>query len=147
MPSGKKIAVLLVALTVAAVFITPISNVVSDSTGTQSVTNTSATADIGNWSDDLEGYDVESGTTTVYWYNSSSSSNETLTEGTDYEFDYDDARVKILAGNTHGISDGDQLYVSYDYAATSGATSTVANLVPLFVVLLILVTIGKEVEV
>jgi hypothetical protein len=143
--NGQKIAALLIGVTIAATLLTPVASTVTDNTGTQTVTNTTVTADVGNWSADLEGYNVVQTSETVYWYNSSSGANETLTEGTDYEFDYDDARVKPLSGGS--VSDGDTLYVSYDYQATSGTVQTVSDLIPMFLVLLILVTIGNKLRV
>lgn len=144
MASGRQIAALLIAVTIAATLLVPISDVVSSGTGQQTVTNTTVTADVGNYSEDLEGYDVDETSETVVWYNSTSGSNETLTEGTDYEFDYQDARVKPLA--TGPVSDGDTLYVSYDWQATDSTVSTIAGLVPLFVALLILVKLTDKVR-
>lgn len=144
MVKGRTIAALLIAVTIAGTLVVPISDIVDSSTGTQTVNNTTVTADVGNYSADLEGYNVVQSSETVYWYNSSSGSNETLSEGTDYEFDYDDARVKPLASSD--VSDGDTLYVSYDYEATDGTVSSIAGLVPLFVVLLMLVKLSDKVR-
>lgn len=144
MASGKQIAALLVAVTIAGTLLTPIADVIGGSTGVQTVGNQTVTADVGNFSNDLEGYDVVQDSETVYRFNSTSGANESLTEGTDYEFDYDNARVKPLAAGS--VEDGDTLYVAYDYQATSGTVTTVAGLVPMFVALMILVVLANRVD-
>lgn len=136
-------AAVFIAVTVAAVFIGPISTVVTGTTGQQSVTNESLTADVGTFQD-LEGYDVDD-SETVYWYNKTSGQNETLTEGTDYEFDYTEGRIKFLSGGS--VSSGEDVYVSYDYQATSATVATIGGLVPLFVVLLILVKLTNKMDI
>lgn len=140
--NGKQMAGVFVALTVAAVFITPFANVVGSSTGMQSV-DTETTANIGQ-ADDLTGYDVVDDSVVVERYNETSASNETLVEGTDYEFDNTEASLTPLESGD--VQEGDTLYVSYDYRATSDSVATVSGLVPLFVVLLILVTISDKMD-
>lgn len=141
--NGRQLATIFIAVTIAAVFLTPLNTVTTGSTGVQTVNNTTVTADVGNYSS-LPKYDVQSGTEEVVWYNSTSGSNETLVEGTDYEFDNENARIRPLSGGS--VSDGDTLYVSYDYQATSGTVATIGRLVPLFVALLILVTLTQKID-
>lgn len=140
---GSKIAALLVGLTLAATLVLPMVNVIDRSTGVQTINNTSVEpVDPGNWSKDLPGYNANDGET-VKWYNSTSGSNETLTEGTDYKIDQDQPRIKILKGGS--VSQGDQVWATYDYQATDSTTSTIADLVPLFLVLLMLVSLGNKI--
>lgn len=141
--NGRQLAAVFIAVTIAAVFLTPINTVVTGSTGVQTVTNETVTADVGNYSS-VTGYDVESGSEEVIRYNESTGQNETLVEGTDYEFDYENARIKPLSGGS--VDDGDTLYVSYDYQATSSTVATIGGLVPLFVALLILVTLSNKID-
>lgn len=141
--NGRQLATVFIAITIAAVFLTPISTVVTDSTGVQTVENETVTADVGNYSG-LTGYSVDSSSEEVVWYNSTSGQNETLVEGTDYEFDYEESRIKPLSGGS--VSDGETLYVSYDYQATSETVATIGSLVPLFVALLILTTLSSKID-
>lgn len=133
----------MVALAVAATLVGPFNAAVADSTGTQSVTNESVTAEIDTFVE-LDGYDIVTDSETVYWYNNSSSSYEEVTSGTDYEMNYDPGQIKALSGGS--IGDGDELKVSYDYQATDGTTTTIAGLVPLFVVLLILGVLAAKIQ-
>jgi hypothetical protein len=141
--NGKQMAGLFVAVTIAAVFLTPFSTIIAGSTGVQSVQNTTVTADVGNASQ-LDGYDVVADSETVYRYNQSAGTNETLTAGTDYEINDAAARLRPLASGA--VQDGDTLYVSYDYRATSSTVSRIAGFAPLMLALLILVTIGNKIQ-
>ncbi|WP_148414921.1 hypothetical protein [Haloferax sp. KTX1] len=131
--NAKGIAAVLIAATIAATLFMPISNVVTGNTGTQSVVNETATADVGT-AVDLDGYEVVADSETVYYDNGSGWT--TATAGTDYSFDDNSASVTALSGGS--IDDGAALRVSYDYQATSGSTTTITGLIPLFVALLIL---------
>lgn len=129
-------------LAIAAIVFVPLNTVVTQNVGSQTVTNETVTASVGEWQD-LEGYDLDQNSETVYWYNSTSGSYETLTEGTDYEIRYDSGELKPLSGGT--VSDGDELKATYDYQATSPIVTTVVLLVPTLVVLLMLVTAARPV--
>ncbi len=142
MVSGKSIAGLLVAVTIAATLFMPINSAITGNTGDITVENETVTADIGN-ATDLDGYSIEDGSETVEWYNESSSSWETVSSGTDYEMNYDEGSITALSGGT--INDGDDLRVDYTYAATDGTTSTVMGLIPMFLGLLMLVSLAKPV--
>lgn len=141
MASPQTVVAVALALAIAAVVFVPLSTVVASNVGTQSVTNESVTAQTGEWQE-INGYDVED-SETVRWYNSTSDSYETLTEGTDYEFRYDAGEIKPLEGGT--VSDGDELLVTYDYQATNGIVATVVGLVTTMLALLMLVTAAKPV--
>jgi len=139
MADAKGIAGVLIALTIAASLFAPVASSVNSSTGVQTVTNETVTADVGNYVD-VGGYDIDSSTVTVY--QPTGSAYETATQSTDYEFNTSDGSIKALSGGD--IGDGETLKVSYDYQATDDTTSTVANLVPLFMALLIVgVLAGK----
>lgn len=143
MVSSKTIAVLMIAATIAMTLFNPVSTAIGDNTGSVTVTNETVTASPGNYTD-LRGYDIDSGSETVYWYNSSSSSYEQVSSPDDYEMAYQNGSIQANSSGT--IGEGDELKVSYDYQATDGTTTTVAGLVPLFLLLLILVTIAAKVQ-
>lgn len=137
--SNEKIVVVLLAATIVAVLFAPLSGVITSGTGDVDVENESVTASTSEYVQ-LDGYDVESGSVTVWWYNSTSDSYETVTEGTDYEIAYDTGAIQANSSGT--ISDGDDLLVTYTYAATDGTTGRIADLIPLFLGLLMLVAIA-----
>lgn len=137
MASPRRYAALLIALTIAATLFTPITNSVVDATNEQSVTNETVTAQTGTFVD-LERYQLVDGSETVY-----NSSGVEMTRGTDYEIDYGDGRIKALSGGD--ISDGSEIQVSYQWRQTTGTTSTVLDLIPLFVALLILAIMASQV--
>jgi len=140
MATGKQIAVVVIAATIAMTLFAPISGMVSSSSGSQSVTNETFTASIDERVE-LDGYDVESGSETVYWYNSTTESYETV-DDSDYTFHYEGGDITIESGGD--ISDGDDMRVDYEYQATSGATTTVMVLIPLFVALMVLGAFADE---
>jgi len=142
MVSGKSIAGLLVAVTIAATLFMPINSAITSNSGDITVTDEEVTADIGNETQ-LDGYSIEDGSETVEWYNETSSSWETVSSGTDYSMDYEQGTITALSGGT--INDGDDLRVDYTYAATDGTTSTVMGLIPMFLGLLMLVSLAKPV--
>lgn len=139
MASGKQIAGLMIALTIAITLFGPINAAVVDNTGEQTVTNESVTADLDNYVG-LDSYSIKDGSETVLYDNGTDWVE--ATSGTDYEMAYDNGSIKALS--TGSISDGQELKVSYDYEATSGTTTTVTNLVPLFVALLVLGVMGAR---
>lgn len=143
MVKGEQIAGLLVAVTIAAVLFSPVATVVSDNTGEQTVTNETVTASHGDWVE-LNGYAIQEDSETVYWHNSTSDQWEEATSPDDYEMDYPPGAIRTNSSGT--IPDGDEIRVSYTYEATSGTTSTVLGMVPMFVALLILVTLAVKVE-
>lgn len=141
MASARELATVLVALTIAATLLAPITAAVTDGTGTQSVENETITAETDTYQQ-VNGYQVDDSTLVVEWYNETSGSYENLTEGTDYEFNYSAGSIQPLSSGD--VSDGDELRLTYDYQATDSTTTTVAALIPLFVSLLIIgVLAGK----
>lgn len=135
MVSGRGIAAILIGATIAAVLFMPINSAVADNTGEVEVDDEELAASTGDWQE-LDGYDIVSDSETVEWYNDSSSSWETVSSGSDYEMDDEAGQIRTLSGGT--IEDGDDVRVSYTYAATDGMTTAVVVLIPLFVALLIL---------
>lgn len=139
----RTVAAILVAAAIAATLFAPFAGAVTDNTGTQSVTNESVTAAPAGEVASLGGYDLVSGSETVYWYNSSSSSYEQVTAGTDYEINEEPGEIKTLSGGE--ISDGDDLKVTYDYEATGSTTTSVVTVAPLLLALLVLVVLSKPI--
>lgn len=127
-----------IAVAIAAILLGPTITAVQDNTGTQTI-NESVTADVGNWTQ-LEGYQIVEDSETI-----ETTGGVTLTAGTDYEMAYENGSIMALSGSTE-ISDGDTLEATYDYEATSGMTTTVIGYGPLFLGLLLLVTIAAKVQ-
>jgi len=143
MVKPRTIATLVIALTIAATLLTPFANIVASNSGDVDVENETVTADHDTYVD-LEGYDIETNSETVWFQNGTQGSWEQASSGTDYEMNYTAGSVHALSSGD--ISDGEQLKVSYTYAATSGSTTTVVQLTPLFVALLILVTMASKIQ-
>lgn len=140
---GKKAALVLIPLVVVAVLLGPLATTVNGNTGDQTVTNETVTASNTSYVE-LQGYDIDDTSETVYWLNSSSGSYETVSEPADYEVNY--TAGSIIANSTGKIGDGDSLKVTYTYAATSGMVTTIAGYIPLFAVLLILGFVANEIS-
>jgi len=138
----KKILALMVGVLMAVIFMGPIVTIVDGNTGTQSVVNESVTADAGNYTD-LVNSDLNQDTVTVEYYNETSGSYETATEGTDYEIDLDAGEIQVLESSPN-IDDGDELLVDYEYQATSGTNTLILGFVPLVAAVAIVGRIGIE---
>lgn len=134
----KKYGTVVIAATIAATLLVPLSTVVTDSTGDVTVENETVVAD--NSFKDLEGYNIDSSTVTVTDSdgNNVDSGNFTVRE--------DSGEIRIDNSSSTVVSDGEEVDVDYTYQATDDTTATVANLVPLLAVLLVLVTIAAKVQ-
>jgi type II secretory pathway pseudopilin PulG len=141
MASGRQIAALLIAVTVAGAMLPAVFSSLSDNSGTVQVENETLTASL-NESNDLRGYNVDSGTVVVEY--DTGSGYQTATQGTDYTVDRDGGAITPL-GNGN-ISAGDPLRVDYTYQATSGSTTTIVQLIPLFVALIIMVAMYAKMQ-
>ena len=137
MASAKSMVAVFIAVAIAAILLGPTITAVQDNTGTQTI-NESVTADVGNWTQ-LEGYQIVENSETI-----NNSSGTTLAEGSDYEIAYENGSIK--AYDTASVTDGETLNATYDYEATSGMTTTVIGYGPLFLGLLLLVTIASKVQ-
>jgi len=119
--STKLILTIALGIAISLVVLQPVIASINDNTGVQTEVE-NATADVGNYTD-LSGYDLKSGTVSV-----EDQSGTAYSQGSDYEVALDNGSVKALSSGT--ISDGETLNVSYDYQATSGATTTVLGFIP-----------------
>lgn len=139
--TGQSIIAVTIAVVIAITLLSPVVASIGDNTGTQSVTNETVTqsATLGD-TYDLDGYDVDPGSETVWFENGTAGSFESGTAGTDYELHEANGSVTLLSGGE--IDAGDEVKVSYDYQATSDTVATVVGLVPLFVALLALVAVA-----
>lgn len=126
-----------IAVAIAAILLSPTITAVQDNTGEQTI-NESVTADVGNWTQ-LEGYQIVEDSETIEGENGTEYS-----AGDDYEMTHKNGSIKALDGGT--ISDGETLNATYDYEATSGMTTTVIGYGPLFLGLLLLVTLAAKVQ-
>lgn len=131
---GVVIAVTIAAVIGVTVGIGVIGDVVGDNSGTVTVTNESATAQL-NEAVDLEGYEVQEGTVVIYDSdgNEVPSSNYTIDSGTG----------AFTLTDTAEAADGEAVTVTYDYQATDGTTSTILDLLTMFVALIILVFVAR----
>lgn len=127
---------LMIAVAIAATLVAPFTTAIAGNTGTVSEVG-NVSADLGNYQD-VDGYNIDSATFTA-----TDSGGTTLTESTDYELNATAGEVKFLSSGS--VSDGETIELSYDYQATDGTTSTITDLLPLFVGLLILVSIAAGV--
>lgn len=135
MPSSKQIVALLVAVTIAATLFVPVFDIVGQNTGTVSVANESVVANVGE-PVDLDGYDVDETSVVV-------TSDGSTVATSDYSVDAGPGTITFADGGN--VTDGETVEVSYAYAATSGTTSTLTGLIPLFMALLILGILASKI--
>lgn len=141
--AARGVVAVVLAVTIASVLIAPIADVVGDNTGTQTVTNESVQTNFDEVQD-LEGYDIDDSSETVYYDNGTAGSYETATEGTDYELYPQNGSIELLSSGN--IESGDDVQVTYDYQATGSTTTLIAGFVVTFVVLLILGTVAGKLQ-
>jgi len=127
---------LMIAVAIAATLVAPFTGAIAGNTGVVS-TNETVSASVGDYQD-LEGYEIDGAT-----FSAEDSSGTALSEGTDYELNETAGTIKFLSGGS--VSAGDSVKASYDYQATDGTTDTITGLLPLFVGLLVLVTLAAGV--
>lgn len=146
MPSRTAALVLSLAIfaTVGVILLGPVTGVVAENTGTTSITNETVNADY-NQSVDLQGYNVNSGTITVYGFNDTSSSYEVASSPGDYSLNEGEGSLSFNSSSTL-IEDGEQVKVTYDYQASDDLTTLVIGFVPLAIGLLIFVGVARQVE-
>lgn len=142
MVGSRQVVVLAIVAVIALQLFSPINAAVTDNTGEIEVDNEDWSATLGE-AHDLDNPNIVEDSETVEWYNETSGEWETLTQGDDYEIDYEPGEVTILETNNAGVADGDDVRASYTYEASSDTVATVVGLVPLFVVLLILVVLAE----
>lgn len=138
MPKGQRVITVAITLVIVAALFGPFVTAVSSSTGVQSVTNETVNASAGEYVN-LEGFDVEAGSVSVY-----NNSDDLQTEGVDYEIEYDNGSLLALSGGS--IADGEELGVTYEYAQTSDVATTVAELLPLILLVTILGVVAFAVK-
>lgn len=135
------IAVTIAAIIGVTVGIGVVGDVVGDNTGTQSVTNESVTGSLEyNTTYDLDGFEVVSGSQTVYVENGSAGSFESLASS---EYTLDERRGELEVTGQTGSSSGDEVKITYDYEATDGTATTILDLLTLFIALIILVFVAR----
>lgn len=144
MASVRTVILFAIAATIAMIFLSPVVTAVNDSTGTQSVTNETITADVGN-AVDLAGFNIVDGSVTVYEFNDTSGSFEVATEGTDYNISLEPGELTALASSDN-IEDGEDVKVTYDYEAAGSITTTVVGFVPVMIGAVVLFMLGQGVQ-
>lgn len=138
MEGTGKITAVVIAATIAAVLFLPFASIVTDGTETQSVSNEEFDAEPGTYQD-LEKYNIVDGSETV---EVDDGTGAVSLSDSEYQLNNTDGTINIDSGSAN---EGDTVIVSYDWQQTTGATSTIVDLLPLFVALLILVTIAAEI--
>lgn len=121
----------------------PVVEVTGSYTGTQTVTNETVTADYNN-SVDLQGYDIASGSETVWGYNETADSYEEATSPDDYSLEEGPGEITFNESSTL-IDDGEDVKVTYDYQATDELTALVLGFIPVMLGVLIFVPIAMRV--
>jgi len=130
----SEVAKIAVVAVIAVSLIGPFINVVGSSSGLQAVGNEPVTADHDTYVE-LEGYSLVDGSVTV-----DDGAGTTYSEGADYELNRSAGSINALSSGN--ITDSQTIEVSYDYEATSGTTTTIVGLLPLFMALLVLVVLA-----
>lgn len=138
MPDLKRLIGLLLAVTVVVVVFGPIATAVQDNVGTQSVTNESVTADLGN-EVDLSGYNIDASSVTVY------NATDDVVPASEYTINDGPGTINVSSTST-SVSDGETIAVSYDYQATTGMVTTIVGYVPELVAVLILAFLGLAIQ-
>lgn len=135
----------MIALTIGAVMLVPVVDIVDSNNGEVDVENETVTTNASYTETyDLQGFNIVNGSETVERYDSGTDSWNTLSAGTDYELNETNGSVEFLSGGN--VSEGDEVRASYTYEATTGTVSTVVGLIPLFLALLLLVPLATKVQ-
>lgn len=140
--TAKVVVSLAVFAAIGVILLGPASTVVADNTGTTSVTNETVYADY-NESSDLRGYDINPGSETVWVLNDSSGNYEQATSPDDYSLNEDPGTIDFNSSSTL-VDSGDEVKVTYDYAASDELTALVAGFLPLGMGLLIFVAVANR---
>lgn len=129
---------------VGVILLNPVAGIVDGTTGTQSVTNETVTADY-NSSSDLEGYDINTGTVTVYGFNDSSSSYEVAESSGNYTVLEGPGEIEFNSSSTL-IDEGEEVKVSYEYTAAGSIATLVIGFIPVAIGLLVFVGLANGVQ-
>lgn len=119
----------------------PVVEVTGSYTGTQTVVNETVTADYDD-PVDLRGYDIVSGSETVWGYNGTDYVEATSPD--DYSIDEGPGELTFNESSTL-IDDGEDVKVTYDYQATDELTALVLGFLPVMLGVLIFVPIAMRV--
>jgi len=141
----KGITGLLLAVTIGAIFFAPVVDVLDSSTGEVEIENETVTTNASfDQTYELRGDNITADSETIEVYNATGDSWTTLTAGTDYTLNEDTGTIQF--SDTTDVSAGDEIRASYLYQATSGIVTSVANLLPVFLALLLLVPLANKVQ-
>lgn len=136
----------MVALTIGAVFLVPVVDIIDSTSGEVVIENETVTNDADfNSTYDLQGYDIVSGSDTVERFNSTSGNYETLSGGgTDYTLNESAGDISFTDGGA--VSAGDEVRASYNYQATDSVVTSIVGMLPVFLALLLLVPLAGKVS-
>jgi len=104
--TARKVLMLTVVVAVGMVLMTPIVDTVNNNTGQQTVTNETVNATYGERLD-LQGYQINEGSETVYGYNESSDTYEVAPED-DYTMHYESGQITLNNSSTLIDEGGDR---------------------------------------
>lgn len=134
---------LLLAVTIGAIFFVPVVDVLDSSTGEVEIENETVTTNTSfDQTYELRGDNVTAGSETIEVNDGGTWT--TLTAGTDYALNEGEGTIQFQDGTA--LSSGDEVRASYAYQATSGIVTSIANLLPLFLALLLLVPLANKVQ-
>ena len=143
MANTSKIVALMIGVLIASVLFLPLFDTVNANSGVQTVNNSTVTVQNDTYTD-LSGYEVDRSTVVVYGYNETSGN---YVQATSDDYDLNPTPGEIKANNSSTlIQDGEEIKVTYDYAATSPLTTTVVTLVPLFAAVAIVAVLGIRIQ-
>lgn len=142
--AAQVVLALAVFSAVGVIMLGPVASVVDANTGTQTITNETVVADY-NQSIDLQGYDIDSASETVWGLNDSSGNYEQASSPGDYTLDEGSGEVSFNSSSTL-IQEGEEVKVSYTYQAAGPLASLVIGFITLGLGLLIFVGIANRVQ-
>lgn len=142
--NGAEFVGITIAIVILVTMIGVVIPLVAANSGTVTVTNETVTSSLEyNTTYELEGFEVVSGSETVYVENGSAGSFETLASS---EYTVDEGPGTLNVTGQSGSSAGDEVLITYDYEATDSTTQTVVDLLALFLALLGLVALSRPIQ-
>lgn len=145
MVSARVLIAVTIGVVIGVSMIPTVIGVTDNNAGTVTETNesVSGSVELDTWYE-LQGYEVVSGSETVYFENGTAGSFEVASSSTDYDLNTSDGAIKLLS--TGEVDAGDEVKMTYDYQATDSTTETVVDLFGLLIALVILVAISNPIR-
>lgn len=134
---------LVIAITIGAVFFVPVVDVINNTTGEVEIENETVTTN-ASFSEtyELRGDNITAGSETIEVNDGGTWT--TLSAGTDYALNEEAGTIQF--SDTTDVSAGDEIRASFRYQATSGIVTSIADLLPVFLGLLLLVPMANKIQ-